>query len=463
MKNSQLSKITHISDLVICSMWLLLIAHEDINNWIINPFILLFPTLRIWISILMYRQSKLMIPPIIMLALMTPIAILRLEYNLFVNPLLTLLNSALTLFGFDTTNIYDNQFGDYNYTILIDLIFSTWLVIYPLVVYIHKRVKKLLIPSSLSFWKGIGLCTYILGCVIIFSIILSVSYKMTLGIAILAFMLMFIPTIFYRNNIKEMLTRGEVAYLLTVAMFTIGYVCGIGLELKSVITVCILPASFYALVNWYIHRETTYKDMQLIVGASVVFWCAQYTTNIVRVSLLILSLALMAIAAIRFIIETKKHWLGVGLYIMIALTIPIFCLGYNPYSVLDAKRYWHFDKYYGSQNGLLCVGNNNTYGLRDRYGIILPINKYDRIELLTPSKPYCKVRKNQMWQIYDIERQELVSDEWFEDIIPCDEYIYRLKSQNGDKYLIMHWYYNRYDDEQSAKVLDKLPIKDVEK
>ena len=67
-----------------------------------------------------------------------------------------------------------------------------------------------------------------------------------------------------------------------------------------------------------------------------------------------------------------------------------------------------------------------------------------------------------MWQIYDIERQELVSDEWFEDIILCDEYIYRLKSQNEDKYLIMHWYYSRYD-EQPDKVLDELPMKDVEK
>ena len=37
------------------------------------------------------------------------------------------------------------------------------------------------------------------------------------------------------------------------------------------ITVCTLPAAFYALTNWYIRKETTYKDIQLIVGASVVF------------------------------------------------------------------------------------------------------------------------------------------------------------------------------------------------
>ena len=103
----------------------------------------------------------------------------------------------------------------------------------------------------------------------------------------------------------------------------------------------------------------------------------------------------------------------------------------------------------------------DTGGLRDRYGVILPVDKYNRIELLTPSKPYCKVRKDGKWQIYDIERQELVSDEWFEDVIPCDEYVYRLKTQNGDKYLSLRWYYNP-DGEQTAKIIDEMPVKDEE-
>jgi hypothetical protein len=32
MDNSRFSKITHNADLVICSVWLLLLAHEDINS-----------------------------------------------------------------------------------------------------------------------------------------------------------------------------------------------------------------------------------------------------------------------------------------------------------------------------------------------------------------------------------------------------------------------------------------------
>lgn len=426
----------------------------------INPFILLFPAVRIWISFLMKRQSKLMIVPIVVLALLTSCMFLDRSprYLLFVGPWETFMTSIGALFGMNSVRSveFHELLGEVCKNI-ISIVGYIWLVIYPLAAYIYKRAKKQLVPGSMGTWKSVGLCVYIFGCTIVSSIVLSVSDKTTIGMAVLAFMLMLIPTIFYRNNIKEMFTRGEVVYLLTLAMFTVGYVCGIGLELKSAITVCTLPAAFFALMNWYVRRETAYKDILLIVGASVVFWCAQYTTNMVRISMLLLSLALMAVAVIRFAIDTKKNWTSAGLYVMIALVMPIFCLGYNPYSVLEASRAWHFDKYYGSPDGILCVRAGDTGGLRDRYGVILPL-EYDRIELLTPSKPYCKVRKDGKWQIYDIERQELVSDEWFEDVIPCDEYVYRLKSQNGDKYLSLRWYYNP-DGEQTAKIVDEMPVK----
>ena len=316
MNNSRFNKATHIADLAICSVWLLLVAHEDISGWMINPFILLFPALRIWISFLMKRQSKLMIVPIIVLAFLASFMFLDRSprYLLFVGPWETLLTSVCALFGMGSVHSIEfrEPLGDVCKNIF-SIIGYVWLAIYPLVVYIYKRAKKQLAPGTMSIWKGVGICTYIFGCTIVSSIVLSVSYKTTIGMAVLAFMLMMIPAIFYRNNIKEMFSRAEVAYLLTLAMFAVGYVCGIGLELKSAITVCTLPAAFYTLANWYIRRETTYKDILLIVGASVVFWCAQYTTNMVRISMLLLSLALMAVAVIRFAIDTKKNWTSAGL------------------------------------------------------------------------------------------------------------------------------------------------------
>lgn len=317
MDNSRFSKITLIADLIICSVWLLLVAHEEISGWMINPFILLFPAVRIWISFLMKRQSKLMIVPIVVLALLTSCMFLDRSprYLLFVGPWETLLTSIGALFGMNSVRSveFHELLGEVCKNI-ISIVGYIWLVIYPLAAYIYKRAKKQLVPGSMGTWKSVGLCVYIFGCTIVSSIVLSVSDKTTIGMAVLAFMLMLIPTIFYRNNIKEMFTRGEVVYLLTLAMFTVGYVCGISLELKSAITVCTLPAAFFALMNWYVRRETTYKDILLIVGASVMFWCAQYTTNMVRVSMLLLSLALMAVAVIRFAIDTKKNWASAGLY-----------------------------------------------------------------------------------------------------------------------------------------------------
>ena len=464
MDNSRFSKIIHTADLVICSVWLLLVAHEGVNGRMINPFILLFPALRIWISFLMKRQSKLMIVPIVVLALLASFMFLDRSPRdiLVVAPWETLLTSICALFSRGSVRSIElhELLGGVCKNI-ISIVGYIWLVIYPLAADIYKRAKKQLVPGSMGIWKCVGLCAYIFGCVIVSSIVLSVSYKATIGMAVLAFMLMLIPSIFYRNNIKEIFSRGEIAYLLTLAMFVIGYICGIGLELKSAITVCVLPTAFFALANWYIRRETTYKDILLIFGASVVFWCAQYTTNMVRISLLLLSLAMMAVAAIRFAIDTRRNWASAGLYVMIALIMPVFCLGYNPYSVLEASRAWHFDKYYGSPDGILCVRAGDTGGLRDRYGVILPIDRYNRIELLTPSKPYCKVRKDGKWQIYDIERHELVSDEWFEEVVQCDEYVYRLKTQNGDKYLSLRWYYNP-DGEQTAMIVDEMPVKNEE-
>lgn len=69
MKNTRLSKFTHIADLFICSVWLLLIAHEYVGECMMKPFILLFPALRIWIGFLMKRQSKQMIAPMLLYVL----------------------------------------------------------------------------------------------------------------------------------------------------------------------------------------------------------------------------------------------------------------------------------------------------------------------------------------------------------------------------------------------------------
>lgn len=453
--NLRISKLVLVAELIISSMWFLLIAHENINEGVVNLLLLLFPGLRIWISFLMYYRSRLMIVPTVLLTLMAIPVLLPYGpiYHLFISPCITLLSSVSAFIGVGSISFSDypeNICRDSEYTILIGLVSCIWLILFPLGIYIYRLCKKQLQIGRISLWKCVGLCVYIFTSVII-GMLLSNSYTPILSLAPFVFMFMLIPAIFNRGDIKSMFSRAEVVFLITFAIFVVGYICGVGFELKSSITVCTLPAAFYALINWYVRRDVIYIDILLILSSSLIFWCAQYTSNIVRILLLLTTLILVAIAVIRFVKDTKKRWMSVGLYLMVAFIMPIFCLGYNPYSVINAKLLWHFDKYIYSQNGLLTIESEGKVGLRDRYGVILPI-EYERVIILTPSKPYCKVKKGGKWQIFDIERHELVSDECFSNVVQYNEDIYLLKSDDGDKYLIMPRSYSHYDQEQSAVI-----------
>ena len=312
MGYSQKNRSAFVMDIVIGSVWLLLIAHESVSDWLVAPFLILYPVLRIWTSFLLHRRSGLVVAPIILLSLLTIVALVNtaLSYTLFIEPWITLISTASAAFDLNVRDITSSSIaiiGDYRYTIPVGLISSIWLIGLPWAMCVYARVKKLFFPSRLGGWGSFGLCTYILVIVVLDVIILYHSYNITLGVALQVLMVLLIPIIFYRGSVKHLFSRSEVAYLLTIALFAIGYACGIGLELKSVVTVCLLPAAFYALANWYVRRETTYRDILLVVGASIVFWSAQYTTNMVRISMLLLSLALMAVEVIRFAIEAKKN------------------------------------------------------------------------------------------------------------------------------------------------------------
>ena len=80
------------------------------------------------------------------------------------------------------------------------------------------------------------------------------------------------------------------------------------------------------------------------------------------------------------------------------------------------------------------------------------------MEHLIPSKPYCKVMKEGEWMVYDIVRQELLSEERFNEVIPFGENSYRLDSASGTKYLIMPRRYSIYNDAGVALISDQPPI-----
>ena len=446
--------------LSVSSLWLLLVVHKCCSEGILSPDIISYPLLFIWHSLLIYRRSDLAIIPIVMLLLMPIVSVVE-YYNqfeiLFAEPIVTLLKVGASLIDSDMVmregvQTFLRYVGVWSESIML-IIYLCILICY-VIKYLRGAKRKEQNPSKLGVKRGFVLGIYLMTAVMLDSYVLSVSYKTTLAYALLALMLIPIPILFNRGRVKELFTRGEIAFIIMLVIFVLAYMCGMGLELKSMITTCTLPMAFYLTVNWYLRRVISYKEILPIVVGSIIFWCAQYTTNVVRVLLLLSSLGLMAFAVVRFVKIARNRWAGVGLYIIIALILPVFSLGYNPYSVLEAKRLWRFDKYYWARNGLLYVASKDGVGLRDRYGVILPVDEYDRVVLLRESMPYCKVRKDGKWQIYDIERRELVSEEQFEEVVPYKKDIYQLRSMNRDKYLLLPRFYIRQWEEQPAKVLN---------
>lgn len=467
MNKPHLSKYMLVADIIICTIMFFLILHDNVQSGVPSLFILSFPLLRIWLGFILYRRSNLASVPIVLLGLMTVFAVSathsyrEIAFSLFTMPWVTLLMKVSALF--DVRFIEACDFQDllcelYDNSLIFIIIGCIWLVGIPLAVYVYRIYRKQLRPSRIGIWKSIGLHAYILAAILCAAIVMKIS---SIGTGALSFpvMTLLAPAIFYRGRYNSLLRRHEVAVLLVFAMFAVCYVCSLGLEEKTVICTCMFPAAFYFLVNWYMHRKVVANEYVMIIVASVIFWFAQYTTGMIRIALLIFSFALTMIPMVRFADTTGKKLAGAGLYAMITLVIPVMTIGYNPFSVLEARRVGHFDGYSWAKNGLLAVKGENGYGLRDRYQMILPA-EYQYIEIMLPSKPYCMVTKEGKHRIYDIERHELVSEEWFNGIVPCGNNIYCLKSDKGEKYLVLPMYYSHYSEEQPATISNELPVKE---
>lgn len=455
MEHSRLSKSMLIADLFICCVWLVFIMHNSIGTVWCRPAVWAAPLLRIWLSFLTYRRSRMALAPILMLSLLTFGSLLGRAmsgFALFVQPLLLMLQVVPQLFGesvITADNMQEVWSAMSGNTALIGIGVSVWLILLPLGIYIYHSFRKETVPSSFSVRKRVGLYAFLVGTFLLETFVVTDFRYLHIAI------LMFIPVVFNGGKLEGLITQGEKVFLIFLLLLEVACICALDYSLASVIMVMVFPVAFYTMNCRIAGKDIVYCDVLMIISASVMFIWGQYEINMYRLVLL-LSLALTAIVMMRFAISTRKYWTAAAVYVMVAVILPILSIGYNPYSVLEAGRVMHYDDYRYSPNGLMMVKGKNGYGIRDRYGLILPA-EYDWIEHLIPSKPYCKVKKDGHWLIYDIERQELLSEDQFTDVMQCGELAYKLQSPSGDRYLLVPYRYSRFDDGCVAEIVDQLP------
>ena len=455
MEPSRVSKTTLIADLFICCVWLICIMHNIGDFWC-RPVVWAVPLLRIWLSFMTYRRSRTALAPIIMLSLLTLGALLgraRTGFVLFVQPLLLILQVVPQLFGesvITADNIYEVRSAMFEHTVLIGIIVSVWLILLPLGLYIYRCFRKEIVPGSFSVRKRIGLYAFLVGTFLVETFVVTDFRYIHIAI------LMFIPVIFNGGKLEGLITQGEKAFLIFLLLLEVACICALDYSPASVVMAMAFPTAFYAIACKLAGKDVLYSDVLMLISASVLFLMGQYEINMYRIVLLLMSLALTAVVMMRFAISTRKYWTAAAVYVMTAVILPILSIGYNPYSVPEAGKVMHYDDYEYSPNGLMMVKGKEGYGIRDRYGLILPA-EYDWIEHLISSKPYCKVEKDGHWLIYDIVRQELLSEEKFTDVVPCGELVYRLESAKGDKYLLIPYRYSRFNDGCVAEIADQIP------
>lgn len=458
MEHSRFSKTMLVADLSVCCIWLLCVIHGVENGpvWC-RPVIWAVPLLRMWLSFLIYRCSRMALAPIIMLTLLTvgSLSGRALSGNsLFVEPLFILLRTVPEFFGeslVTADNIQEIWWGMSKCDVKLGIISSVWLILLPLGIYIWRSIRKENVSSIFGLAKRVGLCTYVSCTVIVVSMIVTVFHYSFVSVFMLGLFLMLIPVIFNKGKLDGLFTKGEQTFVMILVILGIAYTCGVDYCDASTIAVLVLPALFYALVCRCISREVEYMDILTVLTASFLFVCSQYAISMYRIILLLMSLGVMSVVLIRLACSTGRYWTAAAVYVTMAILLPVFSLGYNPYSVLDARKVRHYDGYEYSPNGLMLISGRDGVGIRDRYSLVLP-PEYERVEHLVPSKPYCKVMKDGEWMIYDIVRQELLSEERFTEVIPFGKYSYRLDSASGTKYLIMPRRYSRYNDASIAHI-----------
>lgn len=213
--------------------------------------------------------------------------------------------------------------------------------------------------------------------------------------------------IFYDN-------AGKMFVKFCVLMF-IALLSGIHMQQGiSYYAVLILPAVAYYFVNAYIGRKAHWMEYVLIVLAMLIFNKAQYKFGNERVFRLVLSPAIILSVCVWMLAKSRKISAAVFSFVMVAFVLPISSIGYNIYTVLDGARasnYIDMDTHYGVMYVRNSIEENGQtrfrFGLRDRYGLILPCS-YRSIYSSNPIRNQVTCRTDDGNIVYDISLRRVV-------------------------------------------------------
>ena len=456
----------HRFDLVAVSLWALFVIWNPEGGLpLMLPFIVL--RLAINFSLQLHRRKSAILIGAFALAALSALTMNAWELDDWIlNPFAKMYDSIIMLFTGQSTLLtgayhFLGHHGDavpdpgYGWRIFT-AIWIAWLVGEPIAVYCCLMLKKRLTPSKWSWKKtGAAIALYAFFTSSIFIIAeLYFPYSNAVG-KLWLISLLLIPLIARIN--RSDLSTYAIRYLQFAALFGVAFFAGFSMDVWfSLFAMWAAVCGFFYLVS----RRRDFRPYYVLSIAVAFFWGAQFLYGIPRIMMILSSSGMFAMAGyVHYSMTKRSKTESVSLAIVCGIILPSISLGYNQYVCIGTGRIANYDDYHYSYRGLLIVGNDDDYGIRDRFGYIMPC-EYSHIESLGDrSKPFVKFKRGNACGVYDLERQETVLSPdstyiRYTDITPFGKHAWRLVNEEGegygyDKFFVVSSYYSHHRPKDS--------------
>lgn len=439
MKANKFLSYVYLIDLILVSLWALFVLCNPESGSIV-----VFPIILIRLSsvfCLQLREQKAWIPILtfIMVAFSTlwlshydfndfvlrPFARMYDYMVMLINRQSTLLEGAYHYLGNHGGSV---PFPGEGWRIFV-YSYIVWLVFTPVVVYSYLWTNQKLKPSNWN-WKRI--CFTAMVYMVLSAIILCTNefdYTILPGSRrpwCIVILLMPLVVGIRWHNLSLWCRR----YIVIASLFLIAIIAGIYMQsIGSLIAIVISVPMFYYVVGYKWADNKTkelYRNLYLLSLSGIIFWTAQYTIDVTRIALLVISIGIVGYVTYQMWHNTRNLTNSIIVFFVGAFILPSIALGYNQFYCIESKRLHNFADYDYSYRGLLKVMSRDGFDIRDRFGYITPI-EYEQIESMgDSSKPFIKFKHDGFWGIYDLERQSVVLEPEYKDILPYDKNSWRL-------------------------------------
>lgn len=259
------------------------------------------------------------------------------------------------------------------------------------------------------------------------------------GCILLGLVISFLPIVYWsiydrndRSFVHLLLTDRNIDwYLLYATLFLSAITIGLkDITFLKLIGLIVFPAAFYILltVSFSLGIILTRCCLALSVSGWL-YWLTFDTGKNGTIVLLSIAIGLIIFTGVTIIVKTKSWKVAMILMLVVPTVITPCTLGLNPYIAIDAdytRMYvsnvsvrngvYVIEKYYetiDSRQPFVC---GRKYGLRDRYGVILPIeyielktlDRWGRYVATNSPNRYGNLKSDQRYGVFDLRKRTFI-------------------------------------------------------